>query len=151
MKKMFVLAAALSSVLVVNHALAAKEFSLDATQKNTLNATDASKPVIADHDGKLTIIVKANPTTGYSWHFDASKNTAGIKVLHHHYYSPKTNVMGASGYEKWTLELPKSMRKAPTQAKISMVYGRPWDATTNTVKTFTVRSHKKHTAHDKPA
>lgn len=106
----------------------------------TTNITDKHKPIFSK-DGRVVIVVKGQPSTGYEWLWDHAATDRGIKLLSHHVTTSKTKLMGAPSMEEWVFQLPKDMMQAPTQTTISLTYARPWmppssvDRTTYVVRT----------------
>jgi predicted secreted protein len=143
-KYLAVSVATLAATALTTQSTAATTIASTSTiQQNQLNVTDPSKAVMSK-DGKVTLVLKSNATTGYSWSLDKTGSDKDVKVLSHKYVAPTNGLMGAPGYEVWTLQLPKSMEKHPHKTKISMDYSQPWTKGSGSTTTFTVKTgHKK--------
>ncbi|MDF1760312.1 MAG: protease inhibitor I42 family protein [Coxiellaceae bacterium] len=109
-------------------------------------ATAADKPTFTNPDKaimvkpgakNITLVLKSNPTTGYSWFYQSSE-PAWLKVVSHQYIASKTKMMGAPGVEKWTFNVPNLSNSVPRVAMINMRYARPWDIKASKVTTFFV-------------
>jgi predicted secreted protein len=82
------------------------------------------------------IRLKSNRTTGYAWYL--GKCSRGIKPSAMSYIASQTKLMGAPGMSVWTFDLNKKALDVPRVLKVSLVYMRPWDASTMEKKTFYV-------------
>jgi inhibitor of cysteine peptidase len=75
---------------------------------------------------KFTILLKSNPTTGYSWflrEYDANLIAPKNKV----YVPGNKKLIGSSGHESWTFTVKRAGFVVPQQTTIRMVYARPWE------------------------
>ncbi len=73
----------------------------------------------------FSIQLNSNPTTGYRWDlltFDAKL----IQPMENHYVAPKTQLVGAGGYEVWTFKVLPAGFTRPQVTFIRMQYARPW-------------------------
>lgn len=89
--------------------------------------TDPGKTIIVSQKKpQFTILLDANPTTGYSW-FLNNYNPQFIKVIHHVYRPPISQIAGAGGKEEWTFAVNPMAFTAPHIIQIELLYARPWD------------------------
>ena len=73
--------------------------SLAVAQANDF--TDAKKALQVNPSSTLvTLKLKSNPTTGYSW-FLVKYNESIMSPISHKYYAPTSQLVGAPGYEVW--------------------------------------------------
>lgn len=97
---------------------------------------EPGKPILLkNNDDTFSIVLKSNPTTGYSWFlsgFDADL----ISPKSHRYVPPANNMAGASGYEEWQFNVNQDSLKVPRLSKIEMIYARPWDVASAHPQTF---------------
>lgn len=87
----------------------------------------ADKPyiVLKANQPEMTIRLKSNPTTGYSWF---------LHDYNYHLFTPKkhtfepagTGLMGAPGYETFTFKIERAAYVVPHEGNIRFVYSRPW-------------------------
>jgi len=122
---------------------AAKDVTLVKPQVKTIGAVSNTQSSMADKHGRVTLMLPSNASTGFSWRFDHAANQAGIKVVSHKYIAPTSELIGASGHEKWVFQLPKATINNEKHTKIKMVYGRPWNHNTDTTQIFTVHTSDK--------
>ncbi len=73
-----------------------------------------------------TIKLKSNPTTGYFW-FIVNYDHNLLKLKKHRYVPPKTNLVGAGGYEMWVFSPTVAALKAPHATPVKLIYARPWE------------------------
>ena len=71
------------------------------------------------HD-KITVMLCANPTTGYQWDYEITEEGV-LKLEDHDYEEPEGDLVGAAGRDVWTFEADK---KGTTE--VLMKYSRPW-------------------------
>ena len=89
-------------------------------QQSTAISVSEAQPV-------FIIKLISNPTTGYVWslrHYDKTLLTA----VKHEYHAPKTDLIGAPGYELWTFRAKPAAFAVPARTKLSFVYARPWES-----------------------
>lgn len=90
--------------------------------------TDDSKPIVLSANQKeITINLKSNPTTGYSW-FLMDYDKQFFTATQHTYLRPNPKLMGAPGVEKFTLQVNPALYAAPHAGTIKLVYKRPWES-----------------------
>ena len=80
-----------------------------------------------------TIQLKSNPTTGYSW-FITYYDHKLLTLRDHKYVPPKSDLVGAPGYEVWEFVATPEALKAPCVTTIKMVYARPWEISTHNIE-----------------
>ena len=71
---------------------------------------------------EFTIILSANPTTGYQWQLAKPLNKKMVIFLNSEYIADKTGLIGSGGKEMWRF---KALRKGSTNIKFK--YVRPWE------------------------
>src|SRR5690606_29177590 len=101
--------------------------------------TDPAKSIqVSPASTAVVIKVKSNPTTGYSW-FLVNYNEALLSPISHKYMAPKSQLVGASGYEVWQFRVNAAAFIMPQITTISLQYARPWQITATDQQTkFTV-------------
>ncbi len=88
---------------------------------------NVSKTIEINKGETLTVILGANPTTGFSWQEQAQiSDKAVLEQTDHKYMDPaakdsQTQMVGASGKDVWVF---KSLKTGT--AEVSMDYSRPW-------------------------
>ena len=99
---------------------------------------DPGKPIILKPDEHhFVIVLKSNPSTGFSW-FLKKYNNDLIEPVGHQYLKPANDRMGAGGIEKWRFKVKSDAFEVPHIMKIKFIYTRPWDLKQETSETFTV-------------
>jgi inhibitor of cysteine peptidase len=89
---------------------------------------DPSKPIVVHaNQPSFSILIKANPTTGYNWVYDADRSNALVQAVSYEYKAANTKMMGAPGHDVWTFEVQKQAFAVPTTMKVTLVYARPWE------------------------
>jgi len=76
---------------------------------------------------EFVIKLTSNPTTGYSWYLREYDNNI-ISPVKHYFGAPTRQLVGAVGYELWTLKVKPAGFIVPQQTIVRFVYARPWDA-----------------------
>ena len=103
-----------------------------------VNFSDPQKAIFVKKTAAtVTITVKSNPTTGYSW-FLKKYNHALIQPISRNYVAPSQKLPGAGGYEVWTFKINSTAFDVPQWLAISLAYARPWSPQSAKVQTFTV-------------
>lgn len=104
--------------------------------------TDNTKSIsVTKENPQFTILLAANPTTGYTWMVNQYDSNL-IKVVGHKYNPPISQIVGAGGIDVWTFEIKPIAFAAPHVLKIKMLYARAWNVDENsTTKEFTVVTH----------
>ncbi|MDP8215094.1 MAG: protease inhibitor I42 family protein [Candidatus Euphemobacter frigidus] len=96
-------------------------------KKTYLDPPDPIKAAIGD---EFTIILKSNPTTGYSWRFAAPPDEKIITLVNSTFQPPQTQLKGAGGEQLWTF---RAVGEGKTT--ISLEYVRPWEKGKPPIKT----------------
>jgi Predicted secreted protein len=82
-----------------------------------------SATVIEARTGKdFTIILSANPTTGYQWQLAKPLNKNKIQFVNSEYFPDKTGLVGAGGKQVWRFKARTAGR-----ANITFKYVRQWE------------------------
>ena len=125
-------------LLCVTSAFAAKKPAAASTDKKT-PFTDPTKALLVTKSSPvLTLKLKSNPTTGYSW-FLVGYDHELIKPLGAQFHPPKQTMPGAPGYTIWRFKVNPRAFVAPQMTTITLKYLRPWVVPMNGRKlTFTV-------------
>ena len=99
-------------------------------EKEKIPFTDPAKPIIVKKAKPFfTVVLKSNPTTGYSWLVKNYDNHL-IFPVRHKYFPPdptKHTLIGAPGYEKWTFRLKNAAFVVPHATSVTLVYTRSWE------------------------
>jgi len=112
----------------------------DVTPANSQANSQASKPVAITPDQNiLTINLKANPTTGYSWYLD-QYNQQFFKLNSYQFTPGNKKLMGAPGQASFSFTIDPSFHIAPYLTSIQFTYMRPWDMSTAMHQTLWVLS-----------
>jgi inhibitor of cysteine peptidase len=115
-------------LLVASVVMASIFTAANAASKSTDIFSDPNKTIlVTDKAPQFTIVLHANPTTGYSWTV-AKYNPVFIKVVKHVYQAPNTQLIGAGGVDVWTFRAKPLAFSAPHRLAINMLYVRPWEA-----------------------
>ncbi|MCX7120471.1 MAG: protease inhibitor I42 family protein [Gammaproteobacteria bacterium] len=90
------------------------------------------KPLLVTQNQAFQIELKSNPSTGYSWHWHATKGDENLLSLVSHKYSAPTNkkLVGAPGMEIWTFKAKNGNYAVNQVGHIVMDYARPWEKNT---------------------
>ena len=101
----------------------------------------AKSIMVARHNRQFNIVLKSNPSTGYTWVLNANYNTKLIQPVSHQFYPPATSKVGAGGVEVFRFKVATSAFRVPHLLHIQLDYRRPWAASENaqTMK-FTVQT-----------
>ena len=83
---------------------------------------DPQDPIRAAIGDEFTIILKSNPTTGYSWRFTEPPDETIITLVNSTFQPPQTRLKGAGGEQLWTF---RAVGEGKTT--ISLEYVRPWE------------------------
>ncbi len=71
---------------------------------------------------EFDIVLKSNPTTGYSWKLARPLDKKMLELVKSKYKAPEGSTLGKGGEEVWTF---RGMGKGKTS--ISLKYVRPWE------------------------
>lgn len=98
-----------------------------------LDETDDGTTVEVEVNDTFKVVLKGNPTTGYSWTALISEEDAGIlRQVGEPTYIPDSDLTGAGGTYTFVFEA-----MAPGEAVLKLEYARPWESVP-AEKTFTV-------------
>lgn len=93
--------------------------------------TDPSRSIeVTPSSTGVTLKIKSNPTTGYSW-FLINYNESLLSPISHKYYAPTSQLVGASGYEIWQFRVNAAAFIMPQITTITLQSSRPWAVTAN--------------------
>lgn len=88
--------------------------------------TDASKALpVFKNSPQFSIKVVSNPTTGYHWYL-TDYDPQFVVPMSHQYYPPRTNKLGAGGYNIWVFKVTPKAFLVPHLLKVGMRYTRPF-------------------------
>jgi predicted secreted protein len=91
--------------------------------------TDPQKPIVVSKSSPIiTVKLKSNPTTGYSWYL-TKYDSMLIEPLSGSYIRPVSQLAGAPGYILWKFKVKPAAFTVPVITRISLIYARPWDLT----------------------
>ncbi len=97
-----------------------------------LTLDDSGRAVELREDGELEIILKGNPTTGYSW--SVEKYAADIlRPVGEPEYTPDSNLIGSGGTYRYVF---KAVAAGTTP--LTLIYHRSWETNTPPETTFGV-------------
>jgi predicted secreted protein len=82
---------------------AAPETSTTTTAADGGEVITAAGPIELSVDGRATIRLDANPTTGYQWEPVAAPDESVIRVVSDHYRADDSNVVGSGGTQEIVL------------------------------------------------
>lgn len=99
----------------------------DLLQHNTISRQTALRT-----GDTLTVLLGANPSTGYLWAAQMDiGDDAVLTQTGHRIVAPTAGQSGAPGSEEWTFQA-----MAPGQATVTTTYGQPWPGGQQKVWTF---------------
>ena len=114
--------------------------SVYAQSKNEPIFTDSTKAIIVQKPNQeFDIVLKSNPTTGYSWELKKYDHKILAKVANKFYPPVHTNppLVGAPGYEKWKFKvIDKNFFTSIHETSITMIYRRPWEKENQAAETI---------------
>jgi len=123
-------------------------YSVYAQLNNCPHFTDPAKNItVQKPNQEFDIILKSNPTTGYSWELKKYDAKIIAKVQNKFYPPFRTDpqLVGAPGYEKWTFKvINQKLLSSSQETSITMVYRRPWEKENPDDQTLTFRVVNKH-------
>ncbi|MDD5561065.1 MAG: protease inhibitor I42 family protein [Candidatus Omnitrophica bacterium] len=70
----------------------------------------------------MTIDLKSNPATGYSWRLAAISDKGVLEFLKKEFFPAEEKLLGAGGVEKWSFKTLKSGK-----ATVVFEYAREWE------------------------
>lgn len=113
--------------------------ALEQTEPMAKTYTDPNNIIqVMPASGVVTIKIKSNATTGYSW-FLTNYNSALLTPVSSKYVAPTSNIAGAPGYVEWQFSVNKAAFAVPQLTQVSLQYLRPWSVVSNAQKaTYTI-------------
>jgi predicted secreted protein len=90
--------------------------------------TDPAKAItVTKSNPKITIVLKSNSSTGFSW--DLKTYDQSLFSMKSHKYTSAPGCCGRPGYETWKFDVnPKAFTtKHNVNAKITLTYSRSWE------------------------
>lgn len=118
----FILIIVLASLAVISAPVLASTY--------TFSEEDSGKTVNVKPGDSVTISLKENPSTGFSWSIDSSR---GLMLKSDIYKRPSSGLIGAGGVHDWTYLVVSS-----GTLTISGIYKQPWMPTTGDETAFTL-------------
>ena len=139
MKAKLVLSLVMVGLLITVAACSSVNAESNGIQKNSQKTVEAtieefsqnknlSNTIEMNNGDTLTLILGANPTTGFAWQEQAQiSDKAVLEQTDHEYVGPASQdgqqpVVGASGKNVWAF---KSLKTGTSE--VSLNYGRPWE------------------------
>jgi inhibitor of cysteine peptidase len=90
--------------------------------------TNPEKTIVVERSKPtFSVIVQANPTTGYSWLLRSYDSNLIAPVSHKFYPPTDKKLVGAPGYEKWTFRVKSLGFIVPQATSITLIYAHLWD------------------------
>lgn len=83
---------------------------------------DPANIIEVEEGDEFAIVLESNPTTGYTWELAEPLDEEIIHLVKTEFEEPDTELLGASGEEKWTFE---AIGLGDTS--ITLSYVRPWE------------------------
>ena len=87
-------------------------------------------PVTVGVGEQVTLELRSNPTTGYSWELTAAPDTSVVRVVSDEYVPPAEQIPGAGGSQRIVVE-----GVSPGTATLDFGYLRPWESGTPPAET----------------
>jgi predicted secreted protein len=97
-----------------------------------LTAADSGRSIDLAIGDDVTVVLDANPTTGYSWRLADGLDQAVLVITDQQYTPPAASVPGAGGTDAWTFEAADA-----GTTTITLEYVRPFEPN-NVVRQFTI-------------
>lgn len=96
-------------------------------EKTTTTATegtviDQPGPVSLKVGETVTIVLDANPTTGYQWEPAVEPDASVVRIVSDNYEAPASDAMGAGGTQRLVIE-----GVAAGTTELELKYIRPWE------------------------
>lgn len=112
--------------------------SVVASAAGAPQVTDQNKPIVVKSgQNQFVIIVKSNPTTGFTWLLQNCDRDL-VTPVSAKYIKMNSKLIGAPGYTEWTFKLNSAAFTVPTMTKVTLRYARAWELKSNQVVTYTV-------------
>ena len=104
---------------------------------NTVNIDDVT-PVSVFPGDKVSVEIKSNPTTGYSWTMTPHDSTLfQVLNLNGTYVAPGGRALGASGHQVFEIVCSGEATEGYSEEFV-LNYARPWESAPVETKTFHV-------------
>ncbi len=88
--------------------------------------TNPAKPLFINAKTQtLTVKLKSNPSTGYTWYLQ-SIDSPWLQPVSHQYVAANSGLMGAPGYDVWTFNVKANYQNIPFYSEIELIYTRAW-------------------------
>ena len=100
------------------------------------NAADTMTLNLDGVSPEFTVLLPANPTTGYQWTVTKYDKTF-LQLTDSHYLPPVSKRMGTGGQMQFTFTRIKG-KLYPHNTKMSFTYARSWEPKSKTVKQVTI-------------
>lgn len=102
--------------------------------------TTAAEGTVIDQPGPVslkvgetaTIVLEANPTTGYQWEPAVEPDAAVVRIVSDNYEAPDSDAMGAAGSQRIVIE-----GVAAGTTELELKYIRPWEPDATPAETAT--------------
>ena len=105
-----------------------------ASEETSVEVKGDAQTVRATAGQEVTLLLEANPSTGYSWDLAEAPGGWKVQMIDHEYVAPKEGVPGQGGHEAWRMGAI-----AVGTAELKFVYRRPWEKDKAPAKTVTVK------------
>jgi inhibitor of cysteine peptidase len=93
--------------------------------------TNPQETIQGNAGREFSIVLDANPTTGYQWRLTHPTDEKTLKLVDKKYKAPNTNLAGAGGHEIWSFKA-----LSVGQEKLIFEYVRPWEKDKSPVKSI---------------
>ena len=103
-----------------NAKLTAARFTGFTTEYRGIQAVP-QKIITVKPNTTFTVLLPANPTTGYSWSLDPNQGRSELQPLSHK-YEPAGNRIGSGGEERWSFRAAGA-----SEYRLHFSYRRPWE------------------------
>lgn len=108
--------------------------NLNNSQNLSLTEQDAGKTIELRAGDELSVTLKGNPTTGYTWEMDAQQTAGLLQQVGETEFKPEGNAPGSGGQQ--TLRFKAITPGAMT---LRLVYRRPWEQNIEPADSFEVK------------
>lgn len=103
------------------------------TTEYTPGSASSNKSATVRVGTSFSLLLPANPTTGYGWTLASSGKSQTLQPLGHQYHPASTPALGAGGEEHWSFRA-----NTPGQSVLNFSYQRPWEKNLPPAKTLVV-------------
>ncbi len=133
-------------LIVVGCALSCAAMAEQASVSAAVTKNQFTSPkktiLVKSESPTVTIKLKANPSTGYSW-FLGSYDHDCLQPVSSRFIPAKGNRVGAGGVSEWTFKVKEKAFTVPQLLKINMVYMQAWQLKNSTQQVFTIATHSQ--------